>query len=155
MVCFLLVFSMLCAAYRSLPHAKVNPNTPPRHAGTRRTQGRIDLSRMEVCLPSTGLTPHHVLPRAALPHLLNRYSRRTRRFNRVLVTVLVSHEQAASLRRYRKVHKLGDSPPGSSKEELLPAVARHFAAQASSYTFLAACAHDCISLQLTTPNQRA
>jgi len=48
------------------------------------------------------------------------------------VTVLVSRGQAASLRRYRKVHKLGESPPGSSKEELLPAVARHFAAQASS-----------------------
>ena len=39
--------------------------------------------------------------------------------------------QAASLRRYRKVHKLGEVPPNSSKEELLPAVARHFAAQAS------------------------
>jgi hypothetical protein len=42
--------------------------------------------------------------------------------------------QAASLQRYRKVHKLNDVMPGSSKEELLPAVARHFNAQVSVHT---------------------
>ncbi len=34
--------------------------------------------------------------------------------------------QASSLRRYRKHYKLGEAAPGSSKEELMPAVARHF-----------------------------
>ena len=37
--------------------------------------------------------------------------------------------QTTSLKRYRKVYKLGDIEPGSTKEELIPAVARHFAAQ--------------------------
>lgn len=37
--------------------------------------------------------------------------------------------EAASLRRYRQVYKLEEAEPGSSKEELMPAVARHFAAQ--------------------------
>ena len=110
----------------------MNPSTPPRNAGNRRTQGRIDLSRMEVCLPSTTPHPHHVPPRAALPYLAGRYSCRILRLCYLPMIAVVTRVQAASLRRYRKVHKLGESPPGSSKEELLPAVARHFAAQAST-----------------------
>ncbi|KAG2425318.1 hypothetical protein HXX76_013734 [Chlamydomonas incerta] len=34
-----------------------------------------------------------------------------------------------SLLRYRKVYKLGDAPATATKEDLLPAVSRHFAQQ--------------------------
>ena len=37
--------------------------------------------------------------------------------------------QTASLRKYRSVYKLNDVAPSSSKDELIPAVARHFASQ--------------------------
>lgn len=36
---------------------------------------------------------------------------------------------AVSLQRYRKSYKLGEAPPTSQKEDLIPAVARHFASQ--------------------------
>ena len=39
--------------------------------------------------------------------------------------------QTASLRKYRSVYKLSEVPASSSKDELIPAVARHFAAQVS------------------------
>ena len=106
--------------------------TPPRNQN-RRTQGRIDLSKMEVRLPSTTQAPPPCPPRAALPHLRYRYSGGQRSTRTSSHRALAPGAQAASLRRYRKVHKLGESPPGSSKEELLPAVARHFAAQANFF----------------------
>lgn len=36
---------------------------------------------------------------------------------------------AASLHRYRRLYKLADAPPTTPKEDLIPAVARHFAMQ--------------------------
>ena len=107
-------------------------NTPPRNATNRRTQGRIDLSKMEVRLSSTTWTPHHVLPRAAFSTCVAGTVAYASALELLIVTFRDVHLQAASLRRYRKVHKLGDVPPNSSKEDLLPAVARHFAAQAST-----------------------
>ncbi|GIL85457.1 hypothetical protein Vretimale_10613 [Volvox reticuliferus] len=54
-----------------------------------------------------------------------RQTRSTRRVMRVDLSKL----DTQSLLRYRKVHKLGDTPATASKEELIPAVSRHFAQQ--------------------------
>ena len=37
--------------------------------------------------------------------------------------------QAASLKKYRKLHDMDDLPPGASKEDMIPAVAKHFSQQ--------------------------
>ena len=37
--------------------------------------------------------------------------------------------QTSSLRKYRSVYKLNDVTASSTKDELIPAVARHFASQ--------------------------
>ena len=37
--------------------------------------------------------------------------------------------QAVSLKKYRKLHDMEDLPPGASKEEMIPAVAKHFSQQ--------------------------
>lgn len=36
---------------------------------------------------------------------------------------------AASLKKYRKLHDMDDLPPGASKEDMIPAVAKHFSQQ--------------------------
>ena len=37
--------------------------------------------------------------------------------------------QATSLKKYRKLHDMEDLPPGASKEDMIPAVAKHFSQQ--------------------------
>lgn len=37
--------------------------------------------------------------------------------------------QAVSLKKYRKLHDMEDLPPGASKEDMIPAVAKHFSQQ--------------------------
>ena len=37
--------------------------------------------------------------------------------------------QATSLKKYRKLHDMDDLPPGASKEDMIPAVAKHFSQQ--------------------------
>ncbi|KAL3159667.1 hypothetical protein ABBQ38_010074 [Trebouxia sp. C0009 RCD-2024] len=36
---------------------------------------------------------------------------------------------ATSLKKYRKLHDMEDLPPGASKEDMIPAVAKHFSQQ--------------------------
>ncbi|GLC33928.1 hypothetical protein PLESTB_000818700 [Pleodorina starrii] len=54
-----------------------------------------------------------------------RQTRSTRRVMRVDLSKL----DTQSLLRYRKVHKLGDTPATATKEDLIPSVTRHFAQQ--------------------------
>ncbi|KAL3157628.1 hypothetical protein ABBQ32_012076 [Trebouxia sp. C0010 RCD-2024] len=37
--------------------------------------------------------------------------------------------EATSLKKYRKLHDMEDLPPGASKEDMIPAVAKHFSQQ--------------------------
>mmetsp|Transcript_25254 Transcript_25254/g.54887 ORF Transcript_25254/g.54887 Transcript_25254/m.54887 type:complete len:140 (-) Transcript_25254:659-1078(-) len=41
----------------------------------------------------------------------------------------LSRLEASSLQKYRRFYKLGDAPANTSKDDLVPSVARHFAAQ--------------------------
>lgn len=37
--------------------------------------------------------------------------------------------QTVSLKKYRKLHDMDDLPPGASREDMIPAVAKHFSQQ--------------------------
>ena len=39
--------------------------------------------------------------------------------------------KATSMKKYRKLHDMDDLPPGASKEDMIPAVAKHFSQQVS------------------------
>ncbi len=120
--------SRLCAGQSFNSAASIGRE--PSDAGSHRSQQNGGAFAVDDAAPPPRPPPRRPAPPAGW------YSCERIRLRRLLVTVLGPRVQAASLRRYRKVHKLGESPPGSSKEELLPAVARHFAAQASSCLFM-------------------
>ena len=96
---------------------EVIPAQGPR-ASSRKRPG-VDFSKLEVHSPSAARTQFcshtnaaHFHPRAASLKSYNLFALQT-----------------ASLRKYRTFYKLQDVAAGSSKDELIPAVAKHFAQQ--------------------------
>lgn len=94
----------------------------PQRASTRR-QPKVDFSKLDVGAAFTNLwakpscrgccwiryTLLNLQHMSCLPHI---------------------HEmQATSLKKYRKLHDMEDLPPGASKEDMIPAVAKHFSQQ--------------------------
>ena len=43
--------------------------------------------------------------------------------------MLMLQSQTISLKKYRKLHDMDDLPPGASREDMIPAVAKHFSQQ--------------------------
>ena len=87
------------------------PSAPvPQRASTRR-QPKVDFTKLDVGDGSCNLT------RCLLP------------FGGWPTCCLYASLQAASLKKYRKLHDMDDLPPGASKEEMIPAVAKHFSQQ--------------------------
>lgn len=49
--------------------------------------------------------------------------------SRPVLRVMSCHLQTISLKKYRKLHDMDDLPPGASREDMIPAVAKHFSQQ--------------------------
>ena len=89
---------------------EVIPAQGPR-ASSRKRPG-VDFSKLEVRLQQVSV----MLDKATLPQASDSLVR----------------SQTASLRKYRTFYKLQDVAASSSKEDLIPAVAKHFAQQVRS-----------------------
>lgn len=99
------------------PHASSSAR-PPEQAASRRRRGRLPAASPTLISP--GWTCVRALCRRAL----------SRRVDAARLRSARASTQVQSLRKYRRVFKLGDPQTFGSKEELLPAVVRHWQNQA-------------------------